>query len=47
LAALEADEGARAILAAHPSSVRTLAVADKGVIRDVDRRDDIGPAGLR
>ena len=47
LAALEGDEGARAILAAHKASIRTLAVADAGVVRDVDRRDDIEPASPR
>lgn len=47
LTALEGDEGARALLAAHQASVRTLAVADAAVVRDVDRRDDIDPAGPR
>jgi len=47
LAALEGDEGARAILAAHKASIRMLAVADAGVVRDVDRRDDIEPASPR
>ena len=41
LAALGGDEGARTILAAHRASVRTIVVADAGVVRDVDRRDDI------
>ena len=40
LAALEGDEGARAILAAHKASIRTLAVDEAGVIRDIDHRDD-------
>ncbi|MET0442876.1 MAG: NTP transferase domain-containing protein, partial [Casimicrobiaceae bacterium] len=47
LAGLEGDEGARAILAAHKASIRMLAVADAGVVRDVDRRDDIEPASPR
>jgi molybdenum cofactor cytidylyltransferase len=41
LAALAGDQGARAVLAAHQTSVRTIVVADAGVVRDVDRRDDI------
>ena len=41
LAALEGDEGARTVLAAHRAAVRTIVVADEGVVRDVDRRDDI------
>jgi len=45
LAALEGDEGARAVLVAHQASVRTLAVADAGIVRDVDRRDDIQQTG--
>ena len=41
LAALGGDEGARAVVAAHQPSVCTIVVADAGVVRDVDHRDDI------
>lgn len=40
LAGLAGDRGARPLLAAHP--VRRLVVDDDGIIRDVDRPDDLG-----
>jgi molybdenum cofactor cytidylyltransferase len=36
IAALAGDAGARALLAAHAAEVRTVPVADPGVVRDVD-----------
>lgn len=41
LAALAGDAGARAILAAHAASVRTVEVDDAGILRDVDVPDDL------
>lgn len=45
LCQLEGDHGARALLQAHPSSIRTLALDDPGVLMDIDRPSDlpIGP----
>lgn len=42
LAALNADEGARSVLAARPAAVRRLALAEPGILLDVDT-----PAGLQ
>jgi molybdenum cofactor cytidylyltransferase len=41
LAALEGDQGARAILAAFPDAVVRCAVDDAGVLRDVDHPADL------
>ncbi|MBA5690442.1 nucleotidyltransferase family protein [Rugamonas apoptosis] len=41
LLALEGDQGARAILRAHP--VCEVAVDDSGVLRDIDTPDDLAP----
>ena len=41
LAALSGDQGAKAILAAHPEQVQLIEVADGGVLRDVDTPADI------
>ncbi|HEU4846207.1 MAG TPA: nucleotidyltransferase family protein [Burkholderiaceae bacterium] len=41
LLALEGDQGARAILRAHP--VCEVAVDDGGVLRDIDTADDLAP----
>jgi len=41
LAALGGDEGARPVLAENGASVRTIVVDDEGVVRDVDRSDDL------
>jgi molybdenum cofactor cytidylyltransferase len=41
LAALEGDQGARAILAAFPDAIERCAVDDAGVLRDVDHRADL------
>ena len=41
LAALTGDRGARALLAAHAQAVQYLDTADGGVLRDIDRPDDV------
>ena len=41
LRALTGDEGARAILSAHLPSLRLIEVADPGIVRDVDRPQDL------
>jgi molybdenum cofactor cytidylyltransferase len=41
LAALTGDAGARSILAARASSVRSVEVDDPGIVRDVDLPDDL------
>lgn len=41
LLALTGDEGARAILAAHADALETIEVDDPGVVRDVDRPEDL------
>ncbi|MEK8089556.1 nucleotidyltransferase family protein [Thermithiobacillus plumbiphilus] len=44
LLALDGDSGARAILQAHPELLRTLAVDDPGILRDIDAPADLPPA---
>ena len=41
LAQLDGDVGARQLVAAHAAAVRELAVADAGILRDVDRPSDL------
>lgn len=41
LIALEGDEGARHILSAHPNLMVLVETDDPGVLRDVDRREDL------
>jgi molybdenum cofactor cytidylyltransferase len=41
LLALTGDEGAKAILAAHPDALESIDVDDPGVLRDVDRPEDL------
>lgn len=41
LRALTGDEGARAVVSAHRAQLRLLDVDDPGVLRDVDRPDDL------
>jgi molybdenum cofactor cytidylyltransferase len=43
LMALTGDQGARALLGAHSDSVTHCAVDDPGVLRDIDRREDLKP----
>jgi molybdenum cofactor cytidylyltransferase len=43
LIALKGDEGARKVLAAREDQVRKIAVGDPGVIRDIDRPEDLLP----
>ena len=44
LMALSGDEGARSVVAANAADVMTIEVDDPGVVRDVDRPADLGPA---
>lgn len=41
LLALQGDEGARALLKRHPDEIETIACDDPGVLRDIDRREDL------
>jgi molybdenum cofactor cytidylyltransferase len=41
LLALEGDEGARSLLARHPEDVRVVACDDPGILRDIDRPEDL------
>jgi molybdenum cofactor cytidylyltransferase len=41
LTALTGDQGARALLGAHSDSVTLCAVDDVGILRDIDRREDL------
>jgi molybdenum cofactor cytidylyltransferase len=43
LAGLEGDEGARKLLAANEQSIVRIPVGDPGVIRDIDRPEDLAP----
>ena len=43
LLALKGDEGARALLVEHEKSLVKIAVGDPGVIRDIDRPEDLLP----
>jgi molybdenum cofactor cytidylyltransferase len=43
LEALEGDEGARGIIAAHEASLRKIPVGDPGVLRDIDTPGDLAP----
>lgn len=43
LARLQGDEGARALLEAHPQRVVKVPVGDPGVIRDIDTPGDLAP----
>jgi molybdenum cofactor cytidylyltransferase len=36
------DEGARTLLAADPTAVFAIEVDDPGVLRDIDRQEDLG-----
>ncbi|MES1166915.1 MAG: nucleotidyltransferase family protein [Pseudomonadota bacterium] len=38
---LQGDEGARALLKRHPREIETIACDDPGVLRDIDRREDV------
>lgn len=42
MAQLDGDRGARPLIRKHPDSVITVVVADEGVLRDVDRKEDLG-----
>lgn len=41
IAALEGDEGARSILAAHPDKIIRIAVNDAGILLDIDTPEDL------
>lgn len=41
LAALSGDQGARTIVAAHLEQLTLCALADPGIVRDIDRRTDV------
>jgi molybdenum cofactor cytidylyltransferase len=41
LVALDGDEGARALLARHSSSITKVPVEDPGIFVDIDTRDDM------
>jgi molybdenum cofactor cytidylyltransferase len=41
LLSLEGDEGARSLLRRHPEDVRVVACDDPGILRDIDRREDL------
>jgi molybdenum cofactor cytidylyltransferase len=43
LAALEGDEGAKRLISTHATAVKLIAVNDPGILRDVDRREDLEP----
>jgi hypothetical protein len=43
LVRLEGDEGARKLLAANEQSIVRIPVGDPGVIRDIDRPEDLAP----
>jgi molybdenum cofactor cytidylyltransferase len=43
LAALQGDEGARSVVARHIGLLREIALDDAGVLRDVDRPEDLQP----
>jgi len=43
LAALNGDEGARALLEAHAATLVKVPTGDPGVVRDIDRPDDLAP----
>ncbi len=45
LARLDGDYGARELLARHARTVRELALDDPGILRDVDRPDDLNARG--
>ncbi|HEY7776275.1 MAG TPA: nucleotidyltransferase family protein, partial [Kineobactrum sp.] len=41
LASLSGDRGARALIQANPGKCRELAVADPGILLDIDRPSDL------
>ena len=43
LTAIGGDEGARALLERHGAQLRKIPVGDPGVIRDIDRPEDLAP----
>lgn len=43
LMALSGDEGARRIVHAHRAEIVTVVTADRGILHDVDRPDDLDP----
>lgn len=43
LVPLQGDEGAKALLAQHSADLRKIPVGDPGVIRDIDRPEDLAP----
>ena len=43
LIALKGDEGAKSLLAANEQTVKKIPVGDPGVIRDIDRPEDLAP----
>jgi len=46
LEALEGDEGARRIIAAHEANLRKIPVGDPGVLRDIDTPGDLAPPAV-
>ena len=42
LTRITGDQGARDLLRAHPERVEFVDVADRGVLRDIDREEDLG-----
>ena len=42
LTRITGDQGARDLLRAHPERVEFVDVADRGVLRDIDRKEDLG-----
>jgi molybdenum cofactor cytidylyltransferase len=43
LIAIVGDEGARALLERHSAQLRKIPVGDPGVVRDIDRPEDLAP----
>jgi molybdenum cofactor cytidylyltransferase len=43
LVSLEGDEGARSVLEQHASRMVKIPIGDPGVVRDIDRPDDLTP----
>lgn len=46
LRALTGDQGGKSILAGHPEQVATCPVEDPGVLRDIDRPEDLDASGV-
>jgi molybdenum cofactor cytidylyltransferase len=47
LLALQGDEGARSVLARHRDAVRLVSVDDIGILRDIDRPEDLERPGAQ